>query len=121
MVAYVRWNGEALELAARDIATGVERKIGLEAKYAQAGNIVWSPDGQALVLTLAANPCDPANWTQSIARVDLATFSPTIVIDNDERLFHIVEWPEVSKVLLTDQEGSSWVMEATSGRLEKVP
>lgn len=73
------------------------------------------------MLTLAVNPCDPANWTQSIAWVEMVTFLPIVLIDSDKRLFHTVEWPEADQVLLTDQEGNSWVMEASSGRLEKAP
>jgi Tol biopolymer transport system component len=116
-VAYLRWNGQTLELVVREMATGDERKIGLEARYTQAGNILWSPDGQALMLTLAANPCDPANWTQSIARVELAALSPTILIRDDKRLLTATAWPEANKVLLTDQDGRTWTMEATTGEL----
>lgn len=115
--AYIRWNGERLDLVVRDIVTGDERKTRLEAKYTQAGNILWSPDGQALVLTLAANPCDPARWIQSIARVDVATLSPTILIRDDKRLLTTTEWPEANKVLLTDKDGNIWTMEATTGDL----
>lgn len=118
-VAYLRWNGEALELVVREIATGDEHKAGLEAKYTQAGNIVWSPDGQVLMLTLAANPCDPANWTHSIMRIDLATLSPTILIRDDKRLLTTTEWPEANRVLLRDQDGSTWIMEATTGGLTR--
>jgi dipeptidyl aminopeptidase/acylaminoacyl peptidase len=119
--ASIRWNGEMLELAVRDMTTGAEHEVELEARYTQAGNIVWSPDGQTVMLTLAANPCDPANWTQSIAQAELATLSPAILIRDDKRLLTTTEWPEADQVLLTDQEGNSWVMEASSGRLEKAP
>lgn len=118
-VAYLRWNGQALELAVREIATGEERKTGLEARYTQAGNILWSPDGQALMLTLAANPCDPANWVQSIARVDLAALSSTSLIRDDKRLLTTTEWSEANKVLLTDKDGNLWTMEATTGKLTR--
>ena len=118
---YIRWNGQALELVARDIASGSERQTKLEGKYTQAGNIVWSPDGQALMLVLAAHPCDPANWVQSIARVDLATLAPILLVREDKRLFSIAEWPEMDQVLLVDEEKNSWTMNAVTGDLEKGP
>lgn len=119
-VATIAWNGEVLELAARDLATGDERRTGLEPKYSQAGGIIWSPDGKTIMLTLATNPCDPARWVQSIARVDLATLTPTILIPDDRRLFTTVEWPETNKVLLTDQAGDLWAMVPMTGELEKI-
>jgi hypothetical protein len=118
-VAYIRWNGEALLLTILNPATGNYRQTTFEGNYTQAGNIVWSPDGQAFMLTLAAQPCDPANWTQSIARVDVATLSPTILIRDDKRLFVTTEWPEVDTVELTDKDGDLWTLEVTSGELEK--
>lgn len=118
-VAYIRWNGEALELTLRELTSGEERGMILEGKYTQAGSLVWSPDGQAVMLTLAANPCDPAHWTQAIARVDVTTLSPTILIRDDKRLFATTEWPEVDTVELTDKDGDLWTLGVTSGELEK--
>lgn len=118
-VASIGWNGQALELRLRHLTSGEERRTTLEGKYTQAGSLVWSPDGQALVLTLAAHPCDPTNWTQSIMRVDLATFSPTILIRDDKRLLVTTAWPEVDVVELTDKDGDMWTLEVTSGKLEK--
>lgn len=117
----VRWNGEALELTLRDLASGAERGTTLEGKYTQAGSLVWSPDGQALALTLAAHPCDPSKWTQAITRVDATTLSPIILLPDDKRLFVTTDWPEADKILLTDQAGNIWVMAVTTGDLEKVP
>jgi hypothetical protein len=115
----LRWNGAALDLVARDIATGDERQTQLETKYTQAGDIVWSPDSQALMLTLAANPCDPARWVQSIVRVDLVTLSLILLIRDDKRLLTTTGWSEANKVLLTDQTGNSWTIDATTGALVK--
>ncbi|MFN8454274.1 MAG: hypothetical protein U0401_06285 [Anaerolineae bacterium] len=117
--AYIPWNGEALLLTILNLATGNYREMTFEGKYTQAGNIIWSPEGQALMLTLATNPCDSANWTQSIARVDVATLSSTILIRDDKRLFVTTEWPEAGTVELTDKDGDTWTLEVTSGELEK--
>jgi Tol biopolymer transport system component len=117
--ASIRWNGEALQLIVRNLASGAERQMTFEGNYTQAGSIVWSPQGQALLLTLATNPCDPAHWTQSIARVDLDSRSPTILIRDDKRLFVTTSWPEAEQAVLTDHTGSGWTLEVTTGKLEK--
>lgn len=96
MVAYIRWNGAALDLILHDLATGAERLTQLEAKYSQAGDIVWSPNGETLILTMASHPCE-ADWAQSVVRVDVATLSQTSLIRDDERLFSTVEWPEAGR------------------------
>jgi hypothetical protein len=116
-LAYIRWTGEALELILRDLATGTERQMQFDVKYSDGGSIVWSPDGRALMLTLASNPCDPENWTQSVVRVDAATMLLTTLIHNDTRLFVTVEWPEARQVLLRNKDGNLWWMDTATGEV----
>ncbi|MCL4301489.1 MAG: hypothetical protein KJ077_37660 [Anaerolineae bacterium] len=52
--------------------------------------------------------------------MDLATFSPIILIDDDKRLFRTVEWLEADQLLLADKDENPWLMEAATGNLEKV-
>jgi len=118
MLAYLRWSGERLELILRDLARGEERRTQLDAEYTQ-GSIVWSPDGTALMLTLASSPCDPVNWTHSVIRVNVATMSPTTLIREDRRLFTTAGWPEAGRVLLTDKDGNSWWMDAITGQVTR--
>jgi len=60
----------------------------------QDGHIVWSPDGTALVLTVAVNPCSPAEQrANSIVRVEVTTLSLTALIHQDDRLFTTIAWP----------------------------
>jgi len=117
MLAYSRWSGERLELILRELARGEERLTQLDAEYSQAGGIVWSPDGTALMLTLASSPCDPINWMQSVVRVDLGTILPTTLIRDDRRLFVTAEWSEAGQVLLRDKDGNSWWMDAVTGQV----
>jgi hypothetical protein len=118
-VAYIYWNGEALEIVLRDLATGAERRAKLEADRddSQAGNIVWSPNGKTFVLAVATHPCDPDNWVNSIVRVERATLAQKVLIHEDRRLFSIEEWPQAAKVLLRDKDGGSWWIDATTGQV----
>lgn len=119
MVAFIRWNGQVAELVIQNLTTENKQQATFEKKYTQAGSIVWSPDGLSLALTLVTNPCDSSNWAQAIARVDLTTPSPTLLIPDDKRLFRTVEWPEVDRVILTDQAGKLWTLEISSGKLKE--
>ena len=116
-LAYVGYGGRGLVL--RDLLTGIERETVLDpvSSYA-AGHVVWSPDGAALVLTLAIRPCF-ADWAESVSvlRVQVETLEQTTLIREDERLFITAEWPALERVLLRDDEGNEWWMDASTGAL----
>ncbi len=118
-VAYIYWNSKALEIVLQDLATGARREATLEGagNNSQAGNIVWSPDGQRFVLAVASNPCDPPNWTHSIILIDRATLTQRVLIQKDKRLLVPINWPQPEQVLLQEQNGKSWWMDARSGEL----
>ena len=116
-LAYVGYGGRGLVL--RDLLTGIERETVLDpgSSYA-AGHVVWSPDGAALVLTLAIRPCF-ADWAESVSvlRVQVETLEQTTLIREDERLFITAEWATLERVLLRDDEGNEWWMDASTGAL----
>jgi hypothetical protein len=110
-LAYIGYGGRGLVL--RNLATGVERGARLDPgqDYA-AGHIVWSPDGAALVLTLAIRPCS-SGWAESVSvmLVEVATLEQTMLIHEDKRLFTTVEWPTLDRILLKDEDGNFWWMD----------
>jgi hypothetical protein len=120
-LAYIYWNGKALEIVIRNLATEAERRTKLEGAGddSQAGGIVWSPDGKAFVLTVATHPCDPENWIHSIVWVDRVTLSQKVLIHEDKRLFSIVEWSQPGKVLLKDKDGNSRWMDVVTGQMTR--
>ena len=118
VLAYIGYGGRGLVL--RDLKTGVERETRLDPGQGYAaGHIVWSPDDAALVLTLAIRPCS-TDWAEStsIVRVDGVTLEQTVLIREDERLFITAEWPTVERVLLQDDDGNLWWMDAQTGDVE---
>jgi ABC-type transport system involved in multi-copper enzyme maturation permease subunit len=116
-LAYIGYGDRGLVL--RDLATGAERETKLNPgqDYA-AGHIIWSPDGTALVLTLAIRPCS-TDWAESVSvmRVEVATLEQTTLIHEDRRLFTTVEWPILDKVLLSDDGGNLWWMDSRTGQV----
>lgn len=120
-LAYLSWNGDR-PLVVRDLASGAENAIKLPAGDPnwQAGNIVWSPDGNSMVLTVANNPC-AGGWAQStsIMQVNLATLQARPLLADDKRLLVTAEWPEPSTIVLQDQNGQQVKMNAATGQIEQ--
>ena len=116
-------------LVLRDLITGEERETEIDpGKDFNAGNILWSPDGKSLALTLAINPCTGAFgvsktvWAESttILWVDAKTFQQKALIDEDPRLFITWEWPEPEKITITDgQQNSIWYLDVHTGEITR--
>jgi hypothetical protein len=117
MLAYIGYGDRGLVL--RDLSTGAEREVKLDPgqSYA-AGHVVWSPDGAALALTLALRPCS-TNWAVSVSvlRVEVETLEQRTLVQEDERLFVTAQWPTPDEVLLQDEAGNSWRMDANTGQI----
>jgi hypothetical protein len=89
-------------LVLRDLATRKERQMMLDLPTpgADMGEIAWSPDSGALVLTVAPALCGPASTTRSIMRVDLQSGSQTTLPIDEKRGFTSIAWPEPDRVEL---------------------
>ncbi|MEJ2266500.1 MAG: hypothetical protein P8X95_23895 [Anaerolineales bacterium] len=114
-LAYIGYGDRGLVL--RDLETGQERQADIYQSGGEAaGDILWSPDGSALVLTLAHQPCT-TNWaaSTSILRVDLETLEVTPLIEQDKRLFTTMEWSQPDQVILKDKDGNLWTMDPGTG------
>lgn len=115
--AYITGSGP-LELALYDIAAGNERRAPIDAGYLQAGDIVWSPDGRALVYTMAiSNFENPDAERYAVVRVDVDVLSQTLLIPDDDRLLRTAAWPVAGAVWLNDKNGNSWRMNPATGDL----
>jgi hypothetical protein len=116
-LAYIGYGERGLVL--RDLGTGAEREAKLDPgqNYA-AGHVVWSPDGAALMLTLALQPCS-TNWAASVSvlRVKVETLEQRTLVQEDERLFVTAQWPAPDAVLLQDEAGNLWWMDANTGQV----
>jgi hypothetical protein len=120
-LAYVGYGDRGLVL--RELTTGHERQTPIdafgEAQDAHVGHIVWSPDGDALMLTVAFDACGPPEEsTHAIVRVDAETLSQTTVMTQDDRLFTTQAWPKADQVLLKDRNGKTWWLAPETGDLE---
>lgn len=115
MVALSGYGDRGLVL--HDLMTGAEREVKIDpGREHSAGHIVWSPDGQDLVLTLALDFCMP-EWKSSILWVDGDTLETTVLIEEDERQFFTAAWPEPGKVMLEDRHDNVWWLDLETGAI----
>ncbi|MCC7161199.1 MAG: hypothetical protein IT331_01790 [Anaerolineae bacterium] len=116
-LAYIGYGGRGLVI--RD-AKGNERELPLDygSEPYQAGKILWSPDQKTLVYTVARRPC-AGDWAKStsLIRVDAATLEQTVLVREDTRLLTTVEWETPGRVLLSDNDGRRWWMDAQTGEM----
>lgn len=117
-VAYVGQGERGFVL--RDLVTGEERETQIDpGKEFDAGNILWSPDGKAVALTLAINPCtgpygvSKTVWADSttILLVDVETLQQTVLVKEDPRWFITWEWNEPERIIVVGgQEDGVWYL-----------
>ncbi len=122
ILASVSWDGNQLWLNLINPETEAENRMPLTAggESAQAGNLVWSPDGESALITVAYNPCLP-DWSHSTLLVDVAGLTTTTLIDHDPRRFTISEWLNGDTALLLDESGNRWQLHIPSGEVTREP
>lgn len=120
-LAYVGW-GADVALVVQPLGGGDSVRVPLVTggDTVQAGNITWSPDGQSLLLTIAFNPCQEGQWTQSIVRIDLAPVSQTTLVDRDARRLDTVAWTDPARAQLRDAAGNDWWLDVVTGEVTPV-
>lgn len=120
-LVYLSW-GEDRPLVVRDLASGAEQAIVLPTSDPnwQAGNIVWSPEGDQVLVTIANAPCE-GGWAKSTSIVQVTLDAPQakLLLESDERLLVTTGWPEPSTILLADQDGQTIEMNAATGQIEQ--
>jgi hypothetical protein len=127
LLAYVGY-GER-DLVVKNLITQEERKSKINpGKEFNAGNILWSPDGSALILTLAINPCkgeyglSKTVWAESttILWVNAETLQQKVLVSEDPRLFITLEWNNPEKITLVDgEENSLWFLDVNTGEITR--
>jgi hypothetical protein len=122
ILASVSWDGNQLWLDLLNPETEVENRIPLtaEGESAQAGNLVWSPDGESALITVAYDPCLP-DWSHSTLLVDMVDLTTSTLIDHDPRRFTISEWLTGEAALLLDKDGNRWQLQTPTGEVTRKP
>ncbi|MEZ4618012.1 MAG: hypothetical protein R2867_21225 [Caldilineaceae bacterium] len=85
----------------------------------QLGNLVWSPDSQQLVLTVAYDPCLLPDWRNALYTVDRQGYGLHMILPPDERRFQSTAWLDNNNLLLIDFDNQQWVLDVASGELQE--
>lgn len=114
----------SLNLVIRELSTSQERTLDLDPGWDfDAGGIVWSPDGSALALTLANQPCAGATPTSgpyaastTILTVDATSLAFQIVLEGDVARRVTGAWKTPNQIELKDPAGNPWVLDSVNGK-----
>jgi hypothetical protein len=72
----------------------------------QAGGVVWSPDGSALVFTVLHDiSCDDGITSSSILMVDLDSGAIEVLVDKDAHEYLTADWSQKDNIELFDASG----------------
>ncbi|TDA65158.1 MAG: hypothetical protein D9V45_11185 [Chloroflexi bacterium] len=123
--AYTTVSGP-LALVLLDIQTKIEQKVVLlpevpDSENAQGGNIIWSPDGESLILAISsANICDNPEVTFYLMIVQLADSKVKLLYQGEDYV-RALQWSPDGKVLVMDWNSRSWWMDAETGKITTAP
>ncbi|MFH1446436.1 MAG: hypothetical protein ABIG43_03380 [Chloroflexota bacterium] len=106
--------GSAL-LTVHDILNNTDETFSFPPKYLQAGGIVWAPDGNSLMLTLAIGDMDHEAF--SVVKVDLVSLTTSYFLTDDARCVRTREWSAADVVWLSDNDYNVYRMDANTGVL----
>lgn len=106
-------------LVIREAASGAEQSVLLDAAPdAQAGNVVWSPDGQGILVSVVHAPCSQQT-RYSLLHFNRATNALTSLASQEPSPAHVAAWPSPPRVRLSDDSGAVWFFDVATG--EKAP
>jgi hypothetical protein len=109
-----------LYLSLYDIQSGQEEKVPLpidpNQKTAQAGDILWTPDGRAVLLSIATgDACSSSRPNFYLMRVEINTRKIIELVGNSQDLLRPLRLEQPNHVLIRDWNGYTWCIDATSG------
>lgn len=111
----------SLHLSLYDIQSGQEEKVPLpidpNPKAAQAGNIIWTPDGSAVILSIATgDACNSARPNFYLMRVEINSLDTIDLVGNSTDLLRPLRFEPPNHLLVRDWNGYTWWIDATSGK-----
>ena len=101
-------------LSIYDLTNGQRRSVALPP--GQAGQVIWSPDGRQVALTVADRAGDPCEaTTHTLLLVDADTLAVKLRVANDPRRLFTESWSQLGMVKLDSASGQPWLLDPQSG------
>lgn len=109
---------QPLSVVLRDLRSREERAANMESLSALcAANIVWSPDGQFLAVTVTSMCCYEEGGVSSVLVVDGESLTVTPIVLEDKRYRLAKAWSGNEHLLLHDPQGNLWSWNRENGEL----
>ena len=114
-----------LHISLYDIHSGHEEKVLLpidpNLEAAQAGDILWARDGNAVILSVATGDCNSSTLNFYLMRVDIKTMDITELAGKSKDLLRPVRLESTNHLLIRDWNGYTWWINATNGEPTTAP
>jgi hypothetical protein len=105
-----------------NVQSGQEQKVFLPTDSAQIGDILWTPDGKAIILSVVnGDLCGSSRPTFSLIRVDINSLKITELASNSQDLLRPIQVELPNYLLIKDWNGYTWWIDATSGKPTTAP
>jgi len=98
-----------------DINDGQIGSTRLPVENTLPGPIAWAPDGQSITYLLSEAYC-PLGLTY-VVRLNLSDFQSTPFYASQDPSFADIRWDTANRVILTDEDGSTWAYNFITGTL----
>ena len=110
-----------LHIALHDVQSGQEQKILLpidpKIEAAQAGDILWTPDGRAVILSMATGDgCNSSKLDFYLMRVDISSGNIIELAGRSKDLLRPLRLEPPNHLLIRDWNGYTWWVDATNGK-----
>ena len=115
-----------LYVSLHGIQGGQEQKVLLpidpNLEAAQAGDILWTSDGSAVILSIATgDACNSSDLNFYLIRVEINTLDINELVGNSNDLLRPIKFEVPNHLLVRDWNGYTWWMDATSGETIAAP
>ena len=108
-----------LHISLYDIQSGQEQKVLLpidpNLEAAQAGDVLWTLDGNAVILSMATGDCNSPTLNFYLMRVDINTMNITELVGKSKDLVRPAQLEPPNHLLIRDWNGYTWWVDATNG------
>lgn len=115
----------SFNLVIRDLSFGQDEVVDIDPGWDfEAGNLFWSPDGNALALTIANLPCSGGYpeaglfaESTSILVVDTSNYQVRNILDEDTTRKVTIGWESERSIKLQDPTGNVYILDEITGTL----
>lgn len=117
-LAYINQSVGPMAIVIIDTGTGEESRITLDARFTQAGGLVWSQDEKRLVVSAFDKG---ENGGSSVILYDLETMENTYLVQQSEKIYQPLSWTEATLIYAKSIPGEWVYFNLTSREVQPAP